>query len=536
MPSLNPVSGPLGSARAAHLLRRALFGFTPATRQQFAGLSSQAAVDLLFTLPPPVSPPLDPLSNPLNTWIGQQPVSEPQDLYPILLHWWVAQLKNSGVAMRERLVFYLHTHIPTIMDRVSPSDYVYYQLALYRFYAYGNFKKLTRAVCIDNAMLQHLDGRLNIASAPQENFAREFFELFTVGKGEQVSADDYTTFTEQDVQSATALLTGWDKDDSLQSVDPETQLPRGRLKGNGAVASQHALGAKTFSAAFQNTVITSADNTVQSAQNELTQFIDMVFAQDTCAEHIVRKLYRFFVYYQITEEVETDIIQPLAQQLKNGGYELMPVIKTLLRSEHFFDEDDTVFQNDTRGAIIKSPLELVLNALNTFEIPLPSETTQNALYHETMSYLMNAFSRMGLDLFYPYDVAGYDAYYQFPMYNRCWITPNYLAERYKFFERLISAQIPGLQFDFVLWVKMNTSNPSDPDVLIDELIDLFFPFPPEASRRDFFKNNVLLDTLSVINWQTEWAVYINQGSDAGVRMPLENLFLALTQCPEYQIH
>lgn len=536
MPSLNPVSGTLGNARAAHLLRRTLFGFTPAVRQQFAGLTSQAAVDLLFTLPQPPQAPLDPLTNPLTTWIGQTPVSEPFELDSVLLNWWIAQMKNSGVSIHERLVYYLHTHVPTIIDRVSPIDFIYYQLSLYRFYAFGNFKKLMRAICIDNAMLQHLDGRLNVASAPQENFAREFFELFTVGKGEQVSADNYTTFTEQDVQSATALLTGWDKDDTLASIDPETLLPRGRLKGNGSVASQHALGAKAFSAAFQNTVITSSNSTVQSAENELSEFIDMVFDQDSCAQHIVRKLYRFFVFYQISEEAEVEIIQPLASQLRNSGYEIVTVLKTLLQSEHFFDEDDTVFQNDTRGAIIKSPIEMILNTLNTFEINLPSEQTQNTLFHQTLSDIKSTFSRQGLELYYPYDVAGYDAYFQFPMYNRSWITPNYLAERYKFFERLLTGQVPGLQFDFVNWVKLNISNPSNPDIIIDEMIDILFPFPPDSQRRDFFRNSVLLDNLSVINWQVEWASYVNQGNDAGVRVQLENLFLALTQCPEYQIH
>jgi len=212
------------------------------------------------------------------------------------------------------------------------------------------------------------------------------------------------------------------------------------------------------------------------------------------------------------------------------------VLKTLLQSEHFFDEDDTVFQNDTRGAIIKSPIEMILNTLNTFEINLPSEQTQNTLFHQTLSDIKSTFSRQGLELYYPYDVAGYDAYFQFPMYNRSWITPNYLAERYKFFERLLTGQVPGLQFDFVNWVKLNISNPSNPDIIIDEMIDILFPFPPDSQRRDFFRNSVLLDNLSVINWQVEWASYVNQGNDAGVRIQLENLFLALTQCPEYQIH
>lgn len=536
MASLAPVSGTLGSARAAHLLRRASFGYNKASRQQFAGLTAQAAVDQLFLPATPVTPPLDPLSSPLRTWIGLTPVSDQNDLQPVLLHWWLAQLKNSGTRITDRMTYYLHTHFPTIMERVPDSDCLYYQLSLFRYYATDNFKALTRALCIDNAMLAHLDGRYNVASAPQENFAREFFELFTVGKGAQVSADNYTTFSEQDVKSATLVFTGWDTDFSYVNIDPVTQLPTGKVKGNGTNASQHAAGAKTFDTAFGNTVIGPSPNTVQGVNDELTAFIDMVFAQDHAAEYIVRRLYRFFVYYSVSDEVENDIIRPLAQQFKTSGYQLMPVLKTLLMSQHFYDEDDGVMQNDVRGALIKSPLELLLNALTLFDIPLASETTNNAVFHQGLGQIYLALGRQGMDLFQPYDVAGYDAYHQFPMYNRSWITTNYLAERYKFFDDLLTGGIAGLSFDFVAWVKLNISDPSEPDVLIDELLDLVFPVLSDPARRNFFRDDVLLDNLSVANWQTEWSIYTLTGNDNGVRLQLERLFLALTQSPEFQIH
>jgi uncharacterized protein (DUF1800 family) len=535
MASLDPVAGSLGTSRAAHLLRRALFGYSKSTLTQFSGLTAQAAVDLLFVPALPVTPPLDPESSPLQTWIGGTAVSEGFELEGVLLNWWIGTMKNSGTGIREKMVYYLHTHIPTIMDRTG-TEAVYYQLALYRYYATGNFKNLMRAVCIDNAMLAHLDGRYNVAGAPQENFAREFFELFTVGKGEQVSADNYTTFTEQDVKAATEVFTGWEVDNTFQTIDPITLIPTGKLKGNGTNASQHKAGPKTFSAAFQNTVITTSANTVAGANQELTDFIEMVFAQDHTAEYIVRRLYRFFIYYYISDETETDIIQPLAQQLKASNYELGPTLKTLLMSKHFYDEDDNVLQNDIRGAIIKSPVELVLGALNLFGITLPSETTNNLVFHQCIGKIRSAFENQGLGLYYPYDVAGYEAYYQFPSYNRCWITANYLAERYKIFGDLISGNIPGITFDFVQWVKLNITNASDPDILVDELFALMFPVVPDTARRTFFRDDILLDGLSVLNWQTEWSAYLTLGDDAGVRLQLEKLFLALTQSPEFQIH
>ena len=536
MASLDPITGTLGNGRAAHLLRRALFGYTKSTLSQFSGLTAQAAVDILFQAPLPVTPPLDPASSPLQTWIGGTAVSEQFELEGVLLNWWTAMMKNSGTRIHDKMVFYLHTHIPTILDRAPNTDSMYYQMMLYRYYATGNFKNLMRAICIDNAMLAHLDGRYNVAGAPQENYAREFFELFTVGKGQQVSADDYTTFTENDVKAATQVFTGWEIDYTFSTIDPITQLPTGRLRGDGTNATQHKLGSKVFSAAFQNTTISNSANTVVSVNQELTDFINMVFAQDHAAQYIVRRLYRFFVYYYISSEAETDIIQPLAQQLKASGYELAPTIKTLLMSKHFYDEDDAVMQNDIRGAIIKSPLELLLGALTMFGISIPSETTQNQQFNQTMNAIRGAFNNQGLDLYYPYDVAGYDAYYQFPNYNRSWITANYLAERYKFFSDLLLGQIPHLSFDFVLWVKVNITNASDPDVLVDELFAFMFPVTPDATRKAFFRDDILLDGLSVANWQTEWSAYLTLGNDAGVRLQLEKLFLALTQSPEFQIH
>lgn len=537
MASLAPVTGSLGRARAIHLLRRTLFGFDHALLTQVSSLTTQSAVNLLFQTPAAANPPLDPKNTPLSTWIGGgTATSEEFELQGVLMNWWLAEMKNSGSVASEKMVYYMHTHIPTIMDRSPRVDYVYYQLALFRYYAYGNFKELMRAICIDNAMLAHLDGRYNVAGAPQENFAREFFELFTVGKGDQISADDYSTFTEQDVKSATEVFTGWEIDYTYSTLDPVTQLPTGKLRGNGTNATQHKQGTKHFSHHFQNTTITTTANTVAGANQELTEFIDMVFAQDNTAKYLARRLYRFFVYYHITQEVEEDIIAPLAQQIKTSGYQLDEGVKTLLMSEHFYDEDDAVLQNDIRGAIIKSPLELVLGGLNQFGISLPDETTQNELFHQCLGRIRREIELQGMEIYYPYDVAGYDAYHQFPGYNRNWITANYLAERYKFFGDLIGGQIPGLSFDFVAWVKQHISNPSNPDVLVDELFEYIFPVTPDTDRRTFFRDTVLLDGLSVMNWQTEWSAYLSNNNDAGVRLQLERLFLALTQSPEFQIH
>ena len=99
--------------------------------------------------------------------------------------------------------------------------------------------------------------------------------------------------------------------------------------------------------------------TADAAKGELSAMIDMIFNQDETARFLCRKLYRFFVYYEITPDVETRIIVPLAQTFKNSGYNLKTVISELLSSRHFYDTDNAVTNDNNVAAIIKSPIELI---------------------------------------------------------------------------------------------------------------------------------------------------------------------------------
>ncbi len=105
-------------------------------------------------------------------------------------------------------------------------------------------------------MLKFLDGQLNEVGNPNENFGREFLELYSVGKGPQVGADNYTTYTEQDVQAAAKVFSGWKVDEEFANLDVEWGIAQAVLKGdNGTVASRHDASAKQFSTAFQNQTI-----------------------------------------------------------------------------------------------------------------------------------------------------------------------------------------------------------------------------------------------------------------------------------------
>lgn len=544
MASLNPIAGALGNQRAAHLLRRATLGPRLQDITSFAGMTAQAAINTLIQTQPIPANPVDPSSG--TDWVYPNTVSATStNLADYTRSWWMENMRSGGANLTERMIWFYHTHFPMIMSRIENNpQYAIDYLRLLRYYALGNYKDLTKALIIDNAMLLHLDGNLNIKGVPQENFAREFLELYTVGKGEEVSLGNYTNFTEQDVQALTKALTGWGVDPSFQTIDPVTNIPTGKVKGSATTSSQHDVTSKQFSSAFNNDVIqtgsvTGTNAAVTAVYTELDDIVNMVFNSPHTAKHICRRIYREFVYYDITAEIETDIIEPLATTLVSNNYNITSVMEVLFQSEHFYDMDTPITEDNNIGAIIKSPMDLVIGTMRLFNLTVPNNTTQLPAHYEMYSQLIEQLDLQGLQFFEPYDVAGYEPYYQFPDYHRYWISSNYLANRYKFSELLITGftGMSGnlLKLDVVAFVDTNCSNPGDATILVQELVEWLFPITLDATRFNYFRDDVLLDQLSAANWTTEWNNYVNTSSDVNVRLQLESLITAMMQTPEYQL-
>ena len=141
------------------------------------------------------------------------------------------------------------------------------------------------------------------------NFARELLELFTVGKGELAGPGDYTTFTEQDVIEVARVMTGW----RVRFRGDDGQMPRAEFN-----PFQHDEEPKQLSPRFDNAVIENND------EQEYSDLIDVIFESPEAALHICRKLYRWFVYYKIDDDVELNIINPMAQILVDNNYEIAP--------------------------------------------------------------------------------------------------------------------------------------------------------------------------------------------------------------------
>lgn len=548
MASLNPITGPLGIQHATHLLRRATFGPRLQDIQLFSGLTAAAAFQELTQPQDTPDLPIDFLSG--TDWVYPNTIHEDRftnTISKFTSSWWIENARVSGANLTDRMVWFYHTHFPIIISRVQyvPQFSLDY-LRLLRFYALGNYKDLAKAFCIDNGILVHLDGNLNIKGVPQENFGREFLELFTVGKGPQLGPEDYTNFTEVDVKALTRVLTGWGIDLTFQTIDPVTGLPTGKVKGNGTISSQHDVNDKQFSAAFNNTLIQTSNvsggnTTVQAVYDELDEVIDMIFESPHTAKNICRRIYREFVYYDITPEIETDIIEPLADILKQNNYEITSVLEVLFASEHFYDLDNTISSDNNVGAIIKSPLDLLVGMLRLFDLEVPDKTNDLENHYTLYNQLLFQIELNGLNFFEPYDVAGYDPYFQVPDFQRYWISSNYLANRYKFAERLIEGftnedETTLLKLDFVKFVKDNCTDPSDPDILMQELVAWMIPIELTTERFNYFKDTILLDQLSAINWSIEWNNYINTNNDVNVRIQLERLAIAMMQSPEFQLY
>lgn len=576
--ALTPYTGILTTKAAAHLLRRATFGFNKQEVDAFSGLTAIAAINTLFQ---PTSEPKPPVLPNGSEWLAQPPSTTEDDglQQKYIRSWWLGILLNGGVnnnermafSTREKITFFLHSHFTTIQETVGSSRALYFQNILFRKFALDananakiNLKELTKKISIDNAMLILLDGRLNVKGNPNENFARELLELYTIGKGldgkipDTGTPGDYYYFTEQDVQAAAKVLSGYDFDNTFSTLDVDTQLPRGKIKaGSDNIPTQHDNSSKLFSNRMGNTIVTPDANllsngkaTEESMLDELDQLITMIYNQPETARNICRKLYRFYVYHNITTDIDAIIITELVTTLTTNNYKIEPVIRELLGSQHFFDSADSTVNNDNFGAIIKSPLDLVTSTLNFFEYKLPDYITNPVTFYGQSETLLSKMNDQGMNLLNPYDVAGYEAYHQYPIFNRNWINSNSLTQRYKFIYDTMTTDnltATSVGIDLLAYIQLRfSSNARDPDWLVRQVAAYLLPLFQETTeitteRLSWFKTQFLKlgETLPqgpLVFWQFSWNnANTNSSSNTDARGMLQDLMNALLQSPEFQL-
>lgn len=516
--SLDPIADiPMGKQKALHLLNRAMIGPSGTDVEQFAELTIEESMDILLDPGTEPGPPLQVFGTDPNVAQGETWVDAALDgavrfrRKKSYWSWWIGELLNQQSSLREKMVLFWHNHFVTEVNVVNIPAYLYDYNQLIRQHALGDFKSMAAGMTVNTAMLRYLDGIKNTAASPNENYSRELFELFTIGKGPLIGEGDYTNYTELDVQEGARVLTGWKLDNETLSAYYKDWA--------------HDKGSKTFSAHYGNQSISNQGET------EYLALIDMIFSKKETARALVRKLYRWFVYYSIDEEIELQIIEPLANTLFNNGYDLSPVLRQLLSSQHFFDMD-------LRACYIKNPLEFILGSLRRLDVSIPDELE---VKYEFWHFFRLLSGYQDMELGGPPDVAGWPAYYLAPAYNELWINSATLPQKAEFSAKLLSGNYQKKGYKLivdVIGLAEKTSVPSDPDQLITEFCELLLPVPISEEKLSELKE-VLIPGLPDFEWSEEWFNYKdNPGKQSykdAVTNALRLLLEAIMLLPEYYL-
>ncbi|MFQ5653271.1 MAG: DUF1800 family protein [Planctomycetota bacterium] len=350
---------PMGLDDARHLLGRAGFAPTPAELQVFASLPREEGVRRLLdgTRVTPVTP--------MPEWVH----TAPGDLLPPkgatrkermelrrrgrqmgeeLKAWWAGEMVATDSPFTEQMVLFWHNHFTSGLRKVRSPIFMARQNALFRRHASGSLRVLLHEIARDPAMLLYLDTQRNNKARPNENFARELLELFTLGEGH---------YGEADVKEAARAFTGW-------KVDAR----RGAFR---KVRRQHDGGAKTFLG--------------QRGDLDGEEILDILLEHPRLALTITEKLWREFISdAPVEEEVER-----LAVIFRASDLQMEPLLEALFSSPFFWEAAG-------RGSLIRSPVELVVGTARTFG----AEPERPAL-------LARAIRSMGQDLLDPPNVKGW---------------------------------------------------------------------------------------------------------------------------------
>lgn len=523
---LNPYQGNFDRSAVIHLLKRTMFGASTVDINHFSTRTITEAVDELLSptaaLP---SPPLNDYSNNTpdpsvaawTTWINNQTNDGTINFLRVLSFkkWWSGVLVNQDRSIREKLSLFWSNHWGTETNVINNAILCYNHHDILRRNCLGNFKTMVKDITIDSGMLVYLNGYLNTKFAPDENYAREIQELFTVGKN---PVNNLSPFTEEDVKAAAKVLTGW------------------RINGTTGNSffdpSLHDTSNKTFSSFYNNQVIAGISGA--SGAQESDTLINMLFSKEETSKHIVRKLYRWFVYYQIDDNVERLVIEPLAAIFRQNNYEIKPVLRTLLLSEHFFDPLN-------RGCMIKSPCDLLIGHIRDFNVVFPdqNDVVSNYGHWGFITYYLGILSQ---NLGDPPGVSGWPAYYQQPLFHEIWINHDSLPKRNQFTDYLIYA---GYSFNNTtikangISLVENFATPDNPDELLKEAVSRMLGVGLSDASLTQLKNNFLLGgQTSDYYWTNAWNAYVSNPTPANtniVNIRLRDLFKYLMNLAEYQL-
>jgi len=370
--ALEPYAGPWGVRQAAHLYRRAGFGGSPDDVARATGAGMRASVDGFIHFAEasalPAQPQLDDdRPNPGQRQVlvaaaqaGASPQSDAaimearkaigrahRDNMIAMETWFLDRMIDTPAPLQEKMTLFWHGHFTSAYQKGIPAKALVNQNNLFRANALGNIRELTLIVSQDPAMVRYLDNAQNVKAHPNENYARELMELFTLGIG---------NYTETDVRESARAFTGWGIDRDYNFRD---------------FPARHDDGSKTFLGKTGN--FTGRD------------IVEIIFTQPAAAALFAKDLLNFFVY----SDPEPALIDAVAALIRKNDYNLQPVMSVVLRSNLFYSER-------AYRALVKSPVQFVVGSYQLFGIK------------QSDNVALGALRRMGQILFLPPNVKGWD--------------------------------------------------------------------------------------------------------------------------------
>lgn len=520
--SFETYSGAWNFATAAHLLRRTTFGPTKAEIDQAVEEGMAATIERLFGPTPILDPPVyfdyenDPLVPLGETWINTLP--------PILngangarrrsfLSWRFQSMRDSRLHIIEKLALFWHNHFVVANSSAARQMYKYQETL--RRNALGNFKTFVEEITVDSSMLVYLNGTENRDNGPNENYARELLELFTLGKGPTVGPGDYTHYTEEDIIQIARALTGW------RHISPVTDGFDPTI--SRFLENFHDEGEKVLSPRFDAQTISN------EGDNEYKRVIEIIFQKPQVATFICEKLYRWFVHPEISPEAEANVIVPMAQMMIDNNYEIKQVLMTLLSSEEFYEPS-------IRGCMIAHPIDHLFKVLSTFQVAMPTDYITD---YTIMNLFRNLMSDHGMAIHSHPTVAGWKAFYQTPQLDKLWINSVSLGLRQNSVERMIDGfNRNGFRLEIdVLTFVANLENPEDPNDLIREIGNLIFVQPLNEAQITALKER-LIPGLPDFEWTVEYGAYIEGDLELeeAIKSKLKTLFETMLNMPEFHFN